>query len=97
MSFAVLLRAHPFRPMQGCPGRYVLPGLSSTTPEQLVGGEGEVLRFSVAAARDPVVVVRLEGGGLISYQQADGRFLHTLGDAEGFARKIEQLGIVLGG
>jgi len=44
-------------------------------------------------ARDPVIVAAFEDGGLISYRQADGRFLHTLNTREGFERKLDQLGI----
>jgi 2-polyprenyl-3-methyl-5-hydroxy-6-metoxy-1,4-benzoquinol methylase len=42
-----------------------------------------------------VYVVVLDGGGLISYRHADGRFVHTLNTPEGFGRKLDQLGIRL--
>ncbi len=48
-----------------------------------------------AAATDPVIVVQLEGGGLISYARPDGSFVHTLNTSEGFTRKLVQLGITL--
>ena len=51
----------------------------------------------VAAARDPVHVAALDGGGLISYARPDGSWAHTLNTPEGFARKLAQLGIVLPG
>lgn len=44
-------------------------------------------------ANDPVLVVELEDGGIISYQQADGRMIHTLNTPEGFSRKLQQLKI----
>jgi hypothetical protein len=53
-------------------------------------------QFRIAAARDAVVVVRLSDGGLISYSRADGTYVHTLNTADGFARKLAQLGITLG-
>jgi hypothetical protein len=42
-----------------------------------------------------VVVTPLIVGGLISYRRPDGTFLHTLNTAEGFARKLSDLGIEL--
>jgi len=41
------------------------------------------------------VVTPLVTGGLISYKRRDGTFLHTLNTAEGFARKLADLGIEL--
>ena len=32
-------------------------------------------------------------GGVISYAWPDGRFVHTIGDVDGFARKLAQLGL----
>lgn len=49
------------------------------------------------AAKDKVLVVPLEDGGLISYARADGRLVHTLNTAEGFGRKLSQLRISLEG
>jgi hypothetical protein len=49
--------------------------------------------YRVRAARDPALVVELEGGGLISYLREDGTLMHTLNTPEGFRRKLRQLGI----
>jgi hypothetical protein len=49
----------------------------------------------VPTARDPVVVGRLDQGGLISYQRRDGTYVHTLNTQAGFERKLRQLGIML--
>jgi hypothetical protein len=51
--------------------------------------------FTSDAAKDPVIVVPLEDGGLISYARPDGSFVHTLNTAGGFAHKLSQLGIGL--
>jgi hypothetical protein len=51
--------------------------------------------YSSPFAKDPVLVVPLENGGLISYQQRDGRLIHTLNTSEGFSRKLQQLEISL--
>ena len=48
--------------------------------------------YRIRAARDPVLVVELEGGGLISYLREDWT-MHTLNTSEGFCRKLRQLGI----
>jgi len=82
------------RPIRKCPGRYILAGCPpAVSPAQLLGEEGDLSSFGVPAARDRVFVAALEGGGLISYQKANGTFMHTLGDEEGFRRKLAQLGI----
>jgi hypothetical protein len=96
MTFSELLTARNWRPIHNCPGRYVLSGVSPSLPlEALIGQEAEVRELHVEAARDTVLVVRLLDGGLISYKRPDGSYLHTLNTAEGFARKLLQLGIVV--
>ena len=59
----------------------------------MVGPEVEVSDFPVGGARDTVVVARIEGGGSISYRKEDGTYTHTLNTADGFERKLTQLGI----
>lgn len=92
MRYAELFAAHPWRPIRGCPGRFMLPAPVEATPFALSGVEGREHRS--ARAPDPVLVTPLDEGGLISYRHADGRTLHTLCDAGGFARKLAQLGLV---
>jgi hypothetical protein len=93
-SFDQLSAAWPWRPIPGCPGRFVLRGQQrDLPPEALVGAGAAVARFRVAAARDPVLVLAIKGGGLISYARPDGSFVHTLNTEEGLRRKLEQLGI----
>jgi phage baseplate assembly protein gpV len=92
-SFSALFDRWAWRPIPNCPGRYVLAaGPSATPPEDLVPGANGSEHTS-GSARDPVIVTPFEDGGLISYRQADGRFLHTLNTREGFERKLRQLGI----
>ena len=62
-------------------------------PEEIVGEAVDVGVYRVDAARDIVLVVRLDQGGLISYKKQDGSFIHTLNTPEGFQRKLRQLGI----
>jgi len=51
--------------------------------------------FSSLEAKDTVLVIPLTDGGLIAYQQTDGRLIHTLNTPDGFSRKLHQLGITL--
>ena len=51
--------------------------------------------YRVQTARDQVLVVEFEGGGLISYLREDGTLMHTLNTSEGFHRKLRQLGVEL--
>jgi hypothetical protein len=91
-TFAQLLADLPWRPVRGCPGRLVLPGLSERTVEDLAGLSHPAAVRTSTVARDPVLVVQLADGGIISYRKPDGRCLHTLATPEAFVRKIRQLG-----
>ena len=93
-TFAEILARWPWRPIPGCPGRYVL-AKSQLTQAALCGSETAVERFASSRAKDVVLVTRFsDGGGLISYQHADG-VVHTLNTAAGMARKLAALGIDL--
>jgi hypothetical protein len=87
-----LLADLPWKPIRGCPGRLVLDGLSDRSAEDLAGLAGPVPVRTSPVAPDPVVVVQLADGGLISYVKPDGRWLHTLATPEAFERKVRQLG-----
>jgi len=96
MTFDELMMKLTWKPIRNCPGRYVLsvapPDLS---PHDLLGTDIEVRLFRVAAAKDTVLVARLDKGGLISYSRTDRTYLHTLNTEEGFERKLSNLGVVL--
>ena len=96
MTLDDLMKSWAWRQIPGCPGRYVL---REATPylslEALLGPEAQAIEFRVEAAKDAVLVVRLDRGGVISYKRDDGSFLHTLNTEEGFERKLKQLGIDL--
>jgi hypothetical protein len=94
MTFAHLLRSHDWRPIVGCPGRYVLRSEPPTLSLRGLLGETVPLRaHRVAAAKDEVWAAQLPDGGLISYCRGDGTWVHTLNTPEGFRRKLSQLGI----
>ncbi len=92
-SFEDLRGRFPWRPLRGCPGRYVLAGgASASSPGELFGA----LAFHEACSAevpDRVIVAAVEGGGIISYAKSDGTFIHTLGDDAGFRRKLVALGL----
>ncbi len=95
-TFQELWDRWPWRSIRSCPGRFVLPWMDEPIPlERLLGYLCVPLTFSSPQAQDPVLVVLLEDGGLISYQQIEDRVIHTLNTPEGFSRKIQQLGITL--
>lgn len=80
-------------PIRNCPGRFRMTGGRSDIPvEKLAESENPVVEFSTDAVPDKVLVMEFtDGGGIISYQKDDGRFIHTLNTKEGFQRKLEQL------
>ena len=94
MSFDEILKAWDWRPIRGCPGRLVIrDARPDLRLEEVAGGAVDVREFQVEAARDTVLVARLDRGGIISYRREDGSFVHTLNTDEGFERKLRQLGV----
>lgn len=96
-SFEDVLSSRDWKPIRGCPGRYVLPGEHDLEPTAIVGAEADVSEHRVARARDLVVVSRVDDWGLISYRRDNGTYRHTLNTPEGLARKLSDLGIARGG
>ena len=88
-----LMQAWHWRPIPGCPGRFVFQGALTTSIEELVGALP--VQVYSGKARDRVAVVRFPEGGLITYCRHDGTLLHTLNTEDGFRRKIGQLAISL--
>jgi len=96
MTVQELLAAMAWKPVRRCPGRYVLVRPEPTlAPEQLAQVDRVATEFRVKAANDVVLVLPLEGGGMITYRRADGSYLHTLNTEDGFRRKLTDLGISL--
>lgn len=96
MSLDELRQRWSWKPIANCPGRYVLTGAPrGLSPGQLLGCDAKIQEFQTPHARDTVLVVVCEGGGLISYRRPDGTYCHTLNTKEGFDRKIDQLGLRL--
>lgn len=92
INFTELLAQREWRPIQGCPGRYVLlPSPSDVSVRDLVGSDTYTSLHECNETRDTVLVTPLVSGGLISFRRQDGRSVHTLCDANGFTRKLKQL------
>jgi hypothetical protein len=92
-TFARLWASWHWRPIRNCPGRYCLVTANSRLPVSALILDAPAAIYRVQTARDPVLVVGFEGGGLISYLREDGTLMHTLNTSEGFRRKLRQLGI----
>ena len=96
MTVQEILAARKWKAIPKCPGRYLLVNPELTiSPKELAQVGRAPVEFHVQAARDVVLVLALEGGGLITYRRSDGSYLHTLNDESGFQRKLAQLGIAL--
>ncbi len=94
MTFDAVFSVGGWEAIRNCPGRFVLRGRPPTfSVQELLGCEPALQYVQSSHARDRVVIVRLDDGGLISYQRADGTFVHTLNTRDGFERKLAQLGI----
>jgi hypothetical protein len=94
-TFSQLQLEQPWRPIPNCPGRFVLAtGPSRDTPSALAP-DAALTEHRAAGARDPFVVARFTGGGLISYRKPDGSYIHTLNTSEGLQRKLAQLGVLI--
>jgi hypothetical protein len=96
MTFEELRTRWPWRPIRNCPGRLVLPMFEPPVSfEMLLGMACSPQAFSSPKAKDRVLVWPLPDGGIIAYEQPDGRLIHTLNTPAGFSRKLGQLGIIL--
>lgn len=92
--FEQIYRAGNWQSIRNCPGRYALRGEDrNLSIEAIAGREIQVSEHRSEQAADTVLVAPLTGGGIISYRRADGSYLHTLNNEEGFERKLKQLGI----
>ena len=92
-SFARLWASWQWRPIRNCPGRYCLVTPNARLPVSALVADTAASIYRVRAARDAVLVVEFEEGGLISYLREDGTLMHTLNTPEGFRRKLRQLGV----
>lgn len=89
-----LLKEHDWKQIPNCQGRFTMaeqqPDLTIT---DLLGEDCEPVKVTSVMARDAILIVPLEDGGVISYQRANGGCVHTLNTPIGFRRKLKDLGI----
>ena len=91
MTFAALFIRYAWKPIPGCPGRYILREINGPLGlDDLAGG---ARCFHSPAVPDPVYAAMIPGGGILSYAKGGGRFLHTLNTPAGFRRKLQTLGL----
>ncbi len=96
MNFETIKRNFAWKAIHDCPGRYTFKKVNGNySLQELLGTGIKFRRFDISKAKDPIYVVKLEDGGVISFLKADGRFVHTLNNEEGFKRKLTDLGIKL--
>ena len=89
--FDHLKARYDWRPIPGCPGRYVFAqGITARTIQELTEDRFEVSEENLKGARDPVSYCFFPGGGIISYRKKDG-YLHTLCNTDGMTRKMMSL------
>ena len=95
MTFKDLQKKWEWKPIRDCPGRFTLVTMDRFLPVQdlIDDPECEVREFTSHQAKDLVLVLALQDGGIISYKRKDGTFTHTLNTSSGFLRKLAQLGI----
>jgi hypothetical protein len=93
VTFEELLARFNWRPMRGCPGRYLLAGGPVASPPGDLFGDLGFREERSAQAPDRMFVAVVRSGGIISYARGNGTFVHTLADGAGFARKLVALGL----
>ena len=96
MRFETLLAGLEWAAIPNCPGRYVLrTDRAAIPPARLVGGNATMRACQSPHAADPIELVLLEDGAVLSYRKPDGRYVHTLNTPEGLVRKLAQLELVV--
>lgn len=93
MTFQMFYDKYQWRPIRGCPGRYTLKSSEWEKFNRVYSHFSQIEEFHSPHSADRILVLKLEDGGLISYKKEDGLLIHTLGNSEGFNRKLEMLGL----
>jgi hypothetical protein len=97
ITFDSVLARWPWRPIANCPGRWVLCGTEGDlTPEAVLGEPATPIELHSATTPDTIFVVHFERGGLLTFQKANGVYVHTLNTPEGLARRLQRLAPVEG-
>lgn len=96
MKIEDLLKRFQWEQIPNSTGRFTLsPSEKSLSVEALIESEEiEIKQYPSANPEEVIHVVKLEDGGLISYQRKDNRYIHTLNSESMFKRKQWELGII---
>lgn len=94
VSVAQVMSRAAWQPLPNVPGRFMLADpRQSLTVRDLVGQAATLHVIDSETTSDRILVVPLEGGGLISTRREDGHEVHTLNSDSEFRRRLLQLGI----
>ena len=94
VEFDELKKRYSWKPIYGCPGRFVLKNSGKgLTLEDLAGDCCPARLVKSTSVPDPVLVLKIKNGGLISFCKKNGIQVITLNTEEGFLRKITMLGL----
>jgi hypothetical protein len=94
ISFEKIKNKYKWKPIFGCPGRYILMNVCNIlTPLEILDENLHLNEFDFESVKDKILIVKIENGALISYKKNNGTYVHTLNDEDGFARKLKMLGI----
>jgi hypothetical protein len=91
---------YSWKEIKNCPGRYLLTKEDNKrfkliSPNELLNNKVQIQIFNSQICRDKIHIGTFNDGGLLSYQLADGTFVHTLNNISGLNRKINHLNIDL--
>lgn len=91
-NFDQIFSAYLWKPIVRCPGRWVFAEVGVEVSD-IVGARVSVAPVTSVSARDAIVHIPVEGGGIISYQRSDGSYVHTLCTQCAYLRKLAMLGL----
>lgn len=94
VSVAEVMARAAWKPMSGAQGRFMLAEpTSKVTVRELTGPEADLHVLPSQQPDEKILVVPLEGGGLISTRRPNGHEVHTLNTDSEFRRRLLALGI----
>lgn len=98
LSFSKLFNLYSWKEIRNCPGRYLLTKqdnqrLKVVAPNVILNNQVLIETFTSEICRDRIHIGTFSDGGLLSYEQSDGTFVHTLNNVSGLKRKMNHLNI----
>lgn len=94
VSVAQVMSRAAWQPLPGVTGRFMLADPRQSLSVRDLAGQAATLHvIDSETTDDRILVVPLDGGGLISTRRSDGHEVHTLNSDSEFRRRLLQLGI----